>query len=227
MPNNRYVGNANAILTAAMRKLENYPDDWQLFKVHDDDLLAVINMSEALAIEARSAYLEPPWMADGVYKRNMEKYDEALKKYGIVGRSPEGYFRVLVPPLINRRNIRYGSSYRTFSDLLRPHAHAGTLPEPRGPQLFVYKRYVSKPDDYRCMDNENVDAQNLTNAVCFALFISDRACDASFHYAAVKSRWDKMELTVIPATKVELLPSILAPREPHIYDATGKEIPLK
>lgn len=220
------VGNAKAILRAAHNKLKKYPEDDVLAKMDDDDLLAVINMSEELALAGREAYIEPPYMDEAGYKRNMEKYDELLNIVGVVGFSPEGHFRVVVPPLINRRRKRYGTSYYSYSDLLaRVRCSDVQLTAP-GRHIFVYKRYIVKPDSKRCMDNENVDAHNLTNAACMALGLSDRAMAASFVYSAVKSSVDRDELTVIPYSQMGIIPAILEPTEPQVFTHDGDEISI-
>lgn len=221
------VGNAKAILRAAHNKLEKYPEDDLLAKMYDDDLLAVINMSEELALGGRKAYREPPYMDDAAYKRNMNKYAELLDCVGVVGFSPDGHFRVIVPPLINRRCKRYGTSYYSYSDLLAPVRYSDVRLTTPGRHIFVYKRYIVKPDSKRCMDNENVDAQNLTNAVCAALNLSDRAMDASFVYSAVKSTIDRDELTVIPYSQMGLISSVLEPTEPCIFTQNGTEIDIR
>ena len=219
------VGNSRAVLKACENKLAKYDEGTPLYNVDDDDLLAVINMSEELALAGRKAYRAPEYMSVAVHKRDMDKYDEAMNKYGVLGYSPEGHVRVVVPPLINRRNRRFGSSAYTFSDLFwSANQRDEFLRYPGGRHFFVYKRYISKPHSQRCMDNENLDAHNLTNAVCSLLGLSDRALSASFVYSAVESPYDMDELTVIPYSEMTIVPAILEPTEPLVFNREGEKI---
>lgn len=223
---NYTVGNALAILRAARNKLEKYPEEASLGRVNDDDLLAVINMSEELALGARVAYREPAYMDEAVYKRDTKRYDELLTNIGVVGFSPDGFFRVVVPPLINRRRTRYGTSYFSYKNLLTPVRCSDEQIVGPGRHFFVFKRYITKPDSKRCMDNENLDAHNLTNAVCMALGLSDRAMAASFVYSAVKSTVDRDELTVIPYSEMGQITAILEQPEPHVFTREGIKIDI-
>lgn len=220
------ISGASALLAASSKKLAAYSGDARLACAAADDPLAVLNMVEELALGIRAVYEHPAEYGEPIPKPDMKQYEEALKKAGVIGRSPEGFFRMVVPPLINRRNKRFGTSYDSFYGLLRPEIREGTLPPVEGPQVFVYKRYTRNLFSQLCMDNENVDAQNLTNAVCAAFRISDGPAAASFYYGAVASVFEVTELTLVPLSEMGCLSAILAPDTPKIYTPEGHEIPL-
>lgn len=229
MSRNYTVGNAKAILKAQRNKLEkHYLDNTALKNLVHDDQLAILNMSEDLALAIREVYDHPNYAPTEYPAEAIERYEELLKMCGVIGFSPEGYFRMVVPLLVNRRRKRFGYSNDSFNDLIVRERKKGHLPKVSGKQCFMYKNYTGKMYTRNRLDNDNVEAQHLTNAVCRGLQIADNPDSAMFVYCSVKSSFEMTELTVVPEKDLSVIGHILACDVPEVYDKNGKiiEIPI-